>query len=335
MPWWSPEWRKEAEDWTFLRLPSAAQAAASEAEAEVDYLSVFLKSARVVDVRRGFTTFYGTVHSAISLAHRSGGQAEFNIITTPASLKNVDASGLDRVIQLNQRLLGPVAYAGGDLSIEVGLFSVASSNLAAPYLQLLENLSKAAGVSYASVALPFAGPILEGMKLLTNSEKEVALEVGLSMTQPVPKLGYFAIVKAPKHRLDASNLRLDPSDFRLLLDGAPLRDYPYMIIEVSAERKRADWFAIPEIAEAYRRVQDEYRAGREQGVAEALTVFRRVALTCNDLQEADARSLIDKVTAKFSDLGPPPTAVRGGVTRLVPMPSLQDIDLYGDARPGK
>jgi hypothetical protein len=225
MPWWQDIWTRRSEDWTLAWLPSPASKAAAEAQAEQDYLSIVLKSARVVDVRKGFTTFFGTVHSYIRLPHRSNGLAEFNVVTTPGALKNVDATGIDRVLQLNQRLLGPVPYVGGDLEIEVGLFSVASANLAGPYLALLENLSKTAGVASVGAALPFAAPIVEGMKLLTSSERDVALEVGLATMQPVPKLGYCAVVRAPKATLDVRKLQIDDADFRLLHERRAVNDY--------------------------------------------------------------------------------------------------------------
>jgi hypothetical protein len=333
MAWWTPQWRTAAEDWTFVRLPDDGQsggAQSPQAEAETDYLNVFLKSARVVDARIGFTTFYGAVHSFITLEHRSGGKAQFNVITAPSGLKNLDARGIDRVVQLNQRLLGPVPYAGGDLTMEIGLFSIASSNLAAPYLQLLESLSKTAGVSYISAALPFAGPILEGMRLLTQSDRDAMLEVGIATQQQPPALGHFAIVRAPKGRLEVARLRIDPSDFRLLLNGEPLRDYPYMVVEITAGPTRSDWFTIPEITAAYRRVQDEYRAGRPNGVADAIAAFRRTAISCNDLQDTDARKLADNVAAKFRDIGPPQESTRGGVSRAtdVALPDLKDIGLF-------
>ena len=345
MSWWSNVLKQQSEDWVFAWLdgsqvpPGTAQ---GNVEADSQYLHVFLKSARVVDVRKGFQTFYGTVHSYTSLPHRSGGNAEFNVVTTPSALKNVDASGLDRVIQLNQRLVGPVPYVGGDLELEVGLFSIAASNLAAPYLDLLESLSKTAGVSFVSAALPFAEPILQGMKLLTGSTKDVALEIGFSTTLQEPRLGYLAVIRAPKTAISADGLSVDPGDFRLRYKGAPLATYPYVVVEVSARPNRPDWHQIPELAEAYKRVQEEYRAGRDAGTQEALGLFRRIALTCNDLLDTDARTLVDKVNAQYEAMGPPAPSTRGARTRSgragaaagpggaaeKAMPDLSQIDLY-------
>ena len=78
MAWWNPQWRRAADDWTFVQLRDdrTANGAQALADPETDYLNVFLKSARVVDARIGFTTFYGAVHSFISLLHRSGNAAQ-------------------------------------------------------------------------------------------------------------------------------------------------------------------------------------------------------------------------------------------------------------------
>jgi hypothetical protein len=333
MGWWSTVWRTRAEDWTFAwlgkgQVPAGAQDGTVEPEQR--YLHVFLKSARVVDVRKGFTTFYGTVHSYTKLPHRSGGEAEFNVVVTPNALKNVDAGGVNAVIQLNQRLVGPVPYAGGDLELEIGLFSVAASNLAAPYLTLLESLSETAGVSYVSAALPFAGPILEGMKLLTGGDKEAALEIGFSTALEQPRLGYVAAIRAAKGTVAVNTLSVDPMDFRLLTGGEAVTKYPYIVVEVTARSDRADWHQIPELATAYKRIQEEYRAGRETATDEALSVFRRIALTCNDLLEDDARRLVDKVTAQYQKSGPPTPAKRDPGARAVKkeLPDLETLKLY-------
>jgi hypothetical protein len=326
MPWWSELWKTRAHDWVFGWLePSQAPAAPSgELEPDTAYLSVFLKSARIVDVRRGLTSFYGAVHSHIRLAHKSGGQAEFNVVTTPSELRDVDARSIDRVIQVNQRLLGPVPYVGGDLEIELGLFSIASGNLVAPYLDLVQTLSEAAGVAYVSSALPFAGPILKAMRLLTSAGPDVTLEIGLATTVPTPRLGYCVAIRAPKSTVNLRKLRLDPDDFRLLTSEGPLAEYPYVVLQVTAEPRRSDWFTIPELASAYRALQAQFREGRASGVQEALAVFHRAARTCNDLLDHQARQLIQKVDQIYAA---EPEQVRGSGGRQRQLPDLHELEL--------
>jgi hypothetical protein len=332
MGWWSEIWTRRAEDWVcgWIYPPRAP---AEPAPRELDpksqcYLSVLLKSARVVNVRKALKTFYGTVHSYIRVPHRSHGLAEFNVVTTPAALKNADATGIDRVVQLNHRLLGPIPYVGGDVEVELGLFSVASSDLAAPYLDLMEALSRSAGVSYVAAAVPFAGPILQGMKLLTGTDKDIMLEIGLSMALSPPRLGYCVAVRAPKSSLALAEVQIDPADFKLLRNGEPIAEFPYLVLEFSADVRRAEWFLIPELAAAYKLVQGGYRAGRKSDAEDALAAFRRVALTCNDLHFGDAQALVGNVEQQYAMLGPPPSVVRRGDAQRQSFPDLVDIDLY-------
>jgi hypothetical protein len=333
MGWWNQIWRNQAQDWIVGWL-DPSQTPNSELfgqiEPESAYLNIALKSARIVDVRKGFKTFYGTVHSFIRLPSPSQQNAEFNVVNTPTALKNVDAAGINRVIQLNQRLLGPVPYLGGDLEIEVGLFSIASSDLALPYLTLLESLSKTAGVSFISSAVPFVSPILEGVKLLAGSDKDSILEVGVSMTEFSPRQGYFVAIRAPKGRLDVKTLKVDASDFRLLgSDGAALVDFPYLVLEVRGETYRSDWFKVPEIGTAYREIQELYRANKDSDTEAALGRFRRMALTCNDLLVGDARKLADKVDAMYRAFANPDPVRRGGPKISRHFPELKEVNLYG------
>jgi hypothetical protein len=326
-----------AEDWVYGwladdQLPPGAKSGPIAPNSA--YVSIFLKSARVVNVQKGFTTFYGAVHSHIRIPSRTQDTAEFNIVTTPTYLKNVDAKGIDRVIQLNQRLLGPVPYVGGDLEIEVGLFSVAASNLAEPYLGLLESLSKQAGVSFITSALPFAGPILEGVKLLTNSKGDSGLEIGLSLTESEPRQGYCVAMRAPKDEVKLWDLKLDTSDFRLLNSiGRPFKDYPYMVLQIVADDQRADWNKIPEIRQSFAHIQELYRNGEEKETQAALKMFRRIALTCNDLIMEDARNLANRVEALYQIVAQPEPS-RGAVltaeeSSAPEFPDLEAVNLYG------
>jgi hypothetical protein len=124
MGWWSAAMRTRSTQWTYLELPRDAESA--PVEPETSYLSVFLRTAYVVDVRRGLRRFHGAVNSSITLPARSGGDAQFIATLAPTSLQDVAPGSADRFIQVNRRLAGPVPYVGGDVEAEVGLFSVAS-----------------------------------------------------------------------------------------------------------------------------------------------------------------------------------------------------------------
>ena len=176
---------------------------------------MYVKSARIVNVRQGLTKFYGVVNSSMAVPHLSGASAEFNVITTPAFLKNVDAAHIDRVIQLDQRLLGPIPYRGGQLTLEIGLFSIKAVDLAAPYLEVLETMSKQAGVAFINAALPFAEPLKTGINLLVGGGDSSPLEIGVAASAWTPETGYFVVMRAPKGSVPVKDLRVDPGGLSL------------------------------------------------------------------------------------------------------------------------
>lgn len=281
---------------------------------------------RVVDVRKGLSKFYGAVHSFISLPHRSGNLAQFHVLTTPVNLKNIDAARVDRVIQMNQRLLGPIPYRGGSLELELGLFSIKAADLAAPFLSVLERLSKVAGVAYINAAMPFIEPIKEGINLLTGGGDDSILEIGIAKSLPQIKTGYFCVMRAPKDEIDVTGWRVDEHDFRLIDGNAkPIGDYPYMVWQIEASPKRDDWFAIPELAEPYKVLQEDVKKGKIEVAKESLVVFKRAALISNDLITADATKLAAKIETETQNIL---QATRTAASERKALPELQEIELY-------
>ncbi len=329
MGWWSSIFTTRVKDWTYSPLePQQVPGNVSRERVAPDtcYLSVFLQSLRVVDVRRGLTRFYGAVHSHISLPHLSGKTAEFNVLTTPSKLKDVDAKRVDQVIQIGQRLLGPVPYRGGDLEMEVGLFSIKSADLAAPFLSVLEKMSSLAGVSYINAALPFAEPLKEGINLLTGGEDDSVLEIGVAVNNPSPETGYYLVMRAPKGTINVNDIRVDGSDYRLVDRNAqPFGDYPYMILQVVASRTRDDWFKIPELSKPYQALKDDVRKGDYGATKESLVAFKRTVLTCDDLLAVDARNLVTKVETEVRAVMSITQTAKG---RRRSIPDLGQIPLY-------
>ena len=328
MGWWSSIWKKRAETWTVESLDANQvpdKIAHEPIAAEQTYIRIFLRSMRIVNVRNGLSKFYGTVHSYTAVPHLSGTKAEFNVLTTPSKLKDIDAKSVDRVISLNQPLLGPIPYRGGDVEIEVGLFSIKSADLAGPYLSVLEKMSNVAGVSYFSLALPFVEPLKEGVNLLVGAQQDSTLEIGLAQTFSKPETGYFVVIGAPKGTFKVSDLVVQ-KDYQLAdQKGKALVDYPYMVICVEASARREDWYLIPELAAAYKDLQAQVKTGKLDRVEESFSVFRRMTLTSPDLLDNDADKIVSQIETRIKNaLGP----TRTSAAKKPTLPALKTVRIY-------
>ncbi len=279
---WSDFMRKRAEDWVFAPLQPSQTPGNAPVVAiapNTAYIEVYLKSMRVVDLRRAFKKYFGTVHSFTSVETLAGKPAQFNVVTTPNDLRNIDARNLDRVINLNQRLLGPIPYRGGGLALEAGLFSIEGDDLAGPYVNLLQKISSIAGVSFLQSAMPFVEPIKEGVSLLLGTQGDTMLEIGLATRFATPETRYYVVMRAPKKSVNISNLSVDPSDFKLLdATNQPLLDAPYMVIQITARDIRDDWFNIPELLENYNLIRDAARRQNQNDAKAAFAVFKMRAI---------------------------------------------------------
>jgi hypothetical protein len=306
MGWLANIFKSKTKDWFYSQMP--VENTPNNLEVRIlnpneEYLSIILKSMRIVDVRKGLSKFYATVHSHIEVAHLSGKPASFNYITTPDNLEKLDGARIDRVVNLNRRLLGPVPYRGADVKMEVGLFSIKESDLAAPFINLLSGMSSLGGVSFISTALPYVKPLEDGIALLTGSSDDTILEIGLNTELDKVSTGYFVVIRANKNDIDADNLIIDKRDFRLVnKNGSAIENYPYMVFEISAATFRDDWFNIPEVSLSYNKLREEVQKGNYNDASDALKALKRIVYTSPDLLLKDAKSIYDKVETDINEV---------------------------------
>lgn len=314
---------KSSTDYIFSPIADASEAAQRTIEPNSGYVSIFLRSMRIVNVRKGWNKFYPVVHSCITLPRIDGQRGEFQVVTSPSRLAELDASHLDRVISLNHRLLGPTPFRGGDLSIELGLFSVKSSDLAKPFLGVLEEMALSAGVAFVSVAKPFIEPLKKGIDLLTGCS-DLDLEIGLATTLDKPTSGTFFVMRAERQALKSVDLKL--ADDLKLVDSSnePVRDYPYFVFSIEFSDRRDDWYSIPEIVEIHNELMNAVRKGKRNDVDELFSVFKRSALTSPDLLDKDAHRLVEMVEKHLANALP---AVLTS-TSVASIPPLKSIKLF-------
>lgn len=329
MGWLQDIFRSRTKDWFYSPLPVENTPGTVEVKTltpNEEYLNIMLKSMRIVDVRKGLSKFYATVHSHIEISHLSGQAASFNYVTTPGDLEKLDGSKVDRVVNLNRRLLGPVPYRGADVKVQVGLFSIKEENLAAPFINLLSGMSSLGGVSFISAALPYVKPLEDGVALLTGSDDDTILEIGINTEMDKIQTGYFVVIRADKKNMKASDLIIDKNDFRLVgKDGKPIEDYPYMVFEISSSKNRDDWFNIPDVSASYNKLQADVQKANFNDASESLKAFKRIVYTSPDLLFKDGKIIYEKVEAEVSEIL---KAIQTSAAKEFRLKDLSEFQLY-------
>lgn len=319
MGWWRSLLQRESEEFVFSQLTATQVPGDTESEQLIPnqhYVSIYLQSLRLAHVRKITSRFYGVVHAFASVPHRAGSRAEFNTVVTPGRLRDVDPDHLDRVIQMEKPIMGPVPYRGGSVELELGLFSIKSADLAAPFLELLEEVSGAAGVAFASAVQPFIGPLRRGIDALTSGD---SLEIGLSRVFRTLSTGWYVIIAAPKDIVAVDSIEIDHRDYRIADDRLP---YSYIVLQVVAANARPDWFMIPELQSTYRRLQRDVANGDAETARESYAAFRRAVMTSDDLLQRDAETIAAAAEREMFAVDAP-----GRMFPSSTLPPLEDLKL--------
>lgn len=297
------------------QVPSKLKIEPKPIDPNKGYLNIVLRSMRIVNVRVAFQKLYGVVHSFATLPIYATEEAKFNVVTTPNNLKNIDKDRLDRVIQGDKELVGPVPYRGGKVKLEIGLFAVNSENLLDKYLTLLGELADAAGVNYIRQAIPFVGPIQRGISMLLGVGGPSSLLVGLQAAID-PIAGHYVITDADiKSDFDLSSLKLG-NNYRLYRqNGDPFKDNPYMVFSVYSTPVRHTWFDIPEIGTAFANLRLAIQSGTPKSIKENHDIFAKAVLSSPDLLIQDAKRIVNEV---YTQLVEPWIKTHDVAPRMVP-----------------
>jgi hypothetical protein len=235
----------------------------------------------------------------------------------------MDAKSTDGVVTQDIPLLESVPYRGG-LRVQLGLFSIKADDLTAPYLNMLDDLSGAAGVGFVRQALQFVNPIKNGINLLLGGGRDVKLDVGVNKGFPAPSTGTFLVMRATSDKINIDKLTLNKNLELVDEAGNLVKEYPYLIFSVTTSETRDNWFAIPEIKKAHEDLMVALKRPTE-AEKEAYPAFRHACLTSPDLIYEDALALADKQRLRLADMLPAQQTGGGDKQGW----ELKELDLYG------
>lgn len=303
-----------------------------------EYIQLSIETMRVVSAREWTSKYHGAVHVDLGYRREMHGMVELQAVIAPDTFQGIDAGNLDRIIMQNLPLIGPIPYEG-DLRLSLGLFSVKGDDLAAPYLDLLSSLTKKVG-GFVEQAAALMEPLRDGMSLLFGDVGASELEIGVQTNWTDAETGLYLLIRAPVGTLDPATLSYN-KDTRQLLDnaGAPIIDYPYIVLRVDAPEARPDWYENPLLKQAWQKVKAADEANNRQLLDELLRQFSVQARYSPDLIPSHAELLVEKLTALTQGLyeapSPPNRRLSAAANQGQPVrsstaiPELESIDLFG------
>lgn len=173
-------------------------------------------------------------------------------LAAPTLLQQVSDAGLDRVVTVNARLIGPTPYRGGDVSLVAGLYAVPGDDAAQALVATVSALTALTGS--AIPAGNIAKVVTDGVDKLLGLDR-TTLRLGVCDTfypGNVLRTGFYVGLGAELAQVDFSRLWL--RDGHLVKGPDPMgaklyQDHDYVVVEVERREVRDDWPGLPGMTE--------------------------------------------------------------------------------------
>ena len=285
------------------------------------YIELFVETVRLKTQRRCAGRLHGMLYSGLTLARDGGRNAALATIAKPHHLTDLDTKTLDRAIMVERRLLGAVPWHGGTLKLELGLFSIKAASPLSPVLDYVTRVSDQAGISFVGGAQRFLPLITDALDLILGQSRDVAIELALDTDLTLSRSEVMALVAVSKDRITPADLRIDPTDHKLLWKGAPLED-AYCVISIRRTDRKADFGEIPELAEGYNHLRDALKTRRKRVSEEAKQALALAIYRSPDLIDRDKARLVALIEAEVK------RAITG--TGADTATTFGDLPLYAD-----
>lgn len=247
------------------------------------------------------------VHAFPRFLHAQG-YLEIPVIIGPNRLKNLEGQNVQRVVSLNQTVLGPVPYLGGDLELVIALFAAKTQNYADEFFDLLSSLSGILPGAELKTALGFLRPMEKGLENMLNL-KDLTLQVGVQDTFSSPssanvsnplRSGYRVLIAKEQDDIDPKDLWLTERGLHLGKNGKPgelLTGCDYLVFQIEKLPAR-DWRELPTLSAAWEKVMDTVKIsdGDEAIIDRAFKMFKWTLLGCGDLLSSQRCEVLNEQT---------------------------------------
>ncbi|MEM7115778.1 MAG: hypothetical protein AAF614_25280 [Chloroflexota bacterium] len=259
---------------------------------EESYVRLRLARMFLKERRKLFQTKYPVVNALTRFAGLDG-IVEVNFVVKPEMAGDSDTSRLDDIVSLDQTLLGPVLYRGGDMELMLGLYAAPADDWAQRFIQLAEGISQLTLNSVVSTAISMTSTIKTAIE---NALSGDGLDLKLGLDQELKENvwlapGHLVMIAAPENSIDVANLVIKDGELRTE-QGDIYSEHDYLLLEIEVTSQRSDWQTL-----GYGRLWDDLlnmaaNANDIQAVKSSYTTFSGVIMASDDLSWADRTAIV-------------------------------------------
>jgi len=307
--------RKAAVHWVYTHIPHDRTTISFEDrpfDPGNSYVRLKLVQMFLGDERVWYQKRAPVVHALLRFLHQEG-YYEMPVVLGPTRLEDMQNQQLQRVIALNQTILGPVPYLGGDFEVFLALFAAKTQDYARTFLDLLGSISEVVPVSGLSIARGVLGPLQKGLEGILGLG-DIELRLGIRDTFSRPKggghignplrCGYWVLIAKEEKDLRPEELWITERGVCRGVGGKPgelLAGCDYLVFLVERLEIR-DWRELPFLNISWLRVEKAIETGDEAAIDRAFNLFKWTLLGTGDLIPTDRFKVLKEQIAIVREL---------------------------------
>jgi hypothetical protein len=268
-----------------------AQAEPVKLVTEESYLRLRLARMFLKNRRELFKTHYPVVNALMRFAGLDG-EVEVNFIVQPQLPAN-GGGGLTDIVTLNQTLLGPILYRGGDLKLMIGLYAAPGEDWAQRFIKVAEGVSQLAMNAPLATAISMAGIIKSSVESsLGGNGLDLKLGLDKELTQSAWLTpGHLVMIAAPDETVNASALKVEDGELRAA-SGSVYTEHDYMVVSIEVSSQRSDWQSLGYGSGWQKLLKTAAEADDIQTVKDSYTTFSGAILASDDLSWSDRSAIV-------------------------------------------
>jgi hypothetical protein len=281
---------------------TAREAETTQLAPEESYLRLRLSRMFLKNRRELFKTHYPVVNAQTSFAGLDG-EVEVNFIVQPTLPTQSGQTALVDVVTLNQTLLGPILYRGGDLKLMLGLYAAPAEDWAQRFIKMAEGASQLAMNAPLVTAVCLAGVVKTAVE---NSFTSDGLDLRLGLDSELQadnwlKPGHLVMIAAPDEALNPGTLRVDDCELRDA-SGNIYVEHDYLIIAIEVTKQRSDWQPLEYGSIWQKLLKTAADSDDLQAVRDSYTTFSGAILVSSDLSWPDRNAIIATAQQRVKEI---------------------------------
>lgn len=262
-------------------------------EPEAAYFGIRLCEMYLATARKLWKQVYPMVHCFVGI-----GAAENHSLVGPAQFIQLGDANLDRIVNLNTPLFGPMPYDGEPVSMMAGLYAVPGHDAAKALIDLVAELAALDPLT-ADPAISLAKLIKAGVESilgLDHATLQLGIRDGFNQSGRPLTSGYFAGIGAAESAVDPAWLWVRQGRLLYGKDLATANAYSdndYMLIAIDRSETRDDWRHLSELRDSRTRLTGiahdaQFTAAEKRSRLAALwPLFQQALANSPNLTEVD------------------------------------------------